>query len=1108
MIITQPRPLYFETPFGQDTGIQIAAPRSDHGQAAARAIQLTLQEKGAAVEWLDDPEGAILRSADQPTIIVGNLADSQCIKELYYHSFCATDLYYPGPGGSELRTLCDPLGTGHNVITVGYSDEAGAAEAAQVFQSKLGDSIPHLRELNITRLPIADSFVEEYRTGAIPATAAEITNTLEGDNIGYLYYLTGEPKLGEIYRRVWQAIISCGFEKTDIIVQSHLFSLWRFLPWQLVEHTGLFNDEERLAITQYIYGWAQSDEGWPHVANCPRTQRPHNPRQNHELIPAAALMFVADYYETHYPELTGPEQWRTAGRMAFEPYGSSWKPLCDGLCHGITMSLPVMIEYGLIDPEHRFFNEGGVRQAAEYMMAVVNNDGWMPSAGDGGIARAFPGPILRIAADFLGDGRYKYLHDRTPQERRFGWQPMLARGFDSGVTPELPQDHIGITVIPIDPLVYEIWNREPELAVDAVTTPPTAPIEQCFDKLAVRTGWELADDYLLIDGLGGGSHSYDDAGGILDYARLGVSVIVQEDSLIHSAPEHHSLVTIVRDGETGIIPGFSILEEQRTDADGSIYLRIKSKDYAGADWVREIHMLPGQCAVFIDTVTANIAGDFAVEAHFRTPTRLELTDGGASGERMSPCCDHVAINLLSSTDQAHQSLTDIPQHLRYHKEAEKDLWKLRYRTDEVVLTAFAARETAALKKGESIRVAHLVQACAPNESLFALNITGDVISISDGLKSTAFETFPISEPTASSAIKQTPSQSASLEPHFQADTTITAMCAGQEGDLFVGSQSGTLCQLDSAGHEIWSTEITGPIHDIGYAQDENPLCVVGHGAAQLTAFDAKVHPQWTHKIEREPSPWPWWELTTPAPIQVAGGVNDGEAFFAVGCGDLQLRGFDRQGKQLWLWRYNEGVPGRVAITDVDGSGRDRIVVGGEILSDQATCRILESDGTQLAELEVEGWTSMLTALAFGNDGTRHLIGCGANRGNNLHLYESIAGGWRRNWFKRPGGQVTGIAIFVEDDRVIVATTQGFLLCYDLNGVHQWHHLFPHGLQHLARLEYRVVAIDQAGIFRVIDLEGNLDQQDSLPSPTSLIIKDQDTLYLACDSKLLSYTGTT
>ncbi len=1105
MIITHPRLLSFETPLGGETVVRIAAPRSAHGQKAARVIRDTLQSKEAQVEWHDDPEGSFMRTANGPIIVMGNLADNQCIRELYHHSLCVTDLCYPGPGGSELRTLGNPWGTGHNVILIGYSDEEGAAQAAQGFIGKISDSIPHLRELNITRLPIADVDLAEYRAYQLPETAPEVANTMESDNIGYVYYLTGEPALGEVYRQAWQAILSCGYERTENVVQSHLFSLWRFLPWRLIEHTGLFDDKERLAITRYLYGWAQSDEGWRHVANHPHTQRPHNPQGNHQLIPALALMHVANYFETHYPELPGPDRWREAGRQAFRAYGSSWKPICGGLCHGIAMSLPIILEYGLIDPEHRFFQQGGARQAAEYALAIVNNDGWIPAAGDSGVTRQFPGPILRIAADFLHEGRYKYLHDRAPYERRFGWQPSLCRAYDSGVSPEMPRDHLGVKVIPVDPLLYHVWEQEPEIAADFVTTPPSAPIEQCFDVIAVRTGWDLADDYLLIDGLGGGGHAYDDASAILDYARLGVSMIVQEDSLLYTAPEHHSLVTIVRDGESGAIPGFAILEEHHRARDGTIYLRLRSRDYAGADWVREVYLFPGKCVAFIDTVTAKVAGDYAIEAHFRTPGRINLEGNVAQGLRTSPCSGEVEIRFESSLHESQLDVIDLPMHLRFPTTKDQQLWQNRYHSDEMILMSMEARATSALQSGESVRFAHLAQVRAAGESCLHLQAEGEEYYLIEGDIRTPLESYQAIKPIPHQQPEIAPRASGAISLVHRANDKITALDLDEQGTLFVGTKSGRLTAIGLDSATRWIQSVAGPIHDIGVAPAPSPLIVIGHGEADLCAFATNGNTLWNRKITREPSPWPWWELTTPAPIQVAGGISDGEVFFAVGCGDIQVRGFDSAGNENWTWRYNEGVPGRMTTADVDGSGRTRIVVGGEILSDQATCRILEPDGTQIAELEVEGWTSLLTAVAFGQSDQRHFIGCGANRGNNLHLYELIDNQWKRRWKARLGGQVRSIAIFADTGQVLVATSQGFLLCYDLEGNEQWHILFEQGLQHMAQLKHNIMAIDKNGTLRLVGLSGEIRQELSLPSPCSQVITHHETLYLVCAQDLWGYS---
>lgn len=1112
--IDHPRVLNLKTPVSSAKPVLVAAPRTAHGQKAAQRIHQSLLGLGARSELLSDPSGNIMLQADSPMIVVGNLADSQCVRELYFRFMCATDLWYPGTGGYELRTLCDPFGTGNNVILIGYSDEDGLRAGTDVFLSRITDPIPHLADLKITRLPMADDDITFCKETPLPKTAWETANTTTGDKKGYLYYLTGDQKLGLEYRAAWKDIIESGYDRTEKMVQVHLLSLMRLLPWRLVEDMGLFNEDERLAIAQFIYGWAESEEGWQHVWNSARVQA-EIPRQNHELIPALALVFAADYFIRHFPGISGPEKWLQAAKQAYKPYGPSWKPLCDGLCHGWILSQPVMLEYGLQDPEHNYFEHGGARKAAECAMAVVNNEGWMPSAGDSGLTRQFPGPSLRVAAMYFNDGRYRFVHDLAPINRRLAWLFPPPRTFDTGIQPKIPKDAIGVTVIPVDKLVYEAWERDAKMAPDVVTTPPAAPIEQCFDKLSVRTGWKLEDDYLLIDGLGGGSHSYDDAGGILDYARLGLSLIVSEDSLVHSAPEHHSVVTIARDGEFGLIPGFAILEANESDTESCVYLCLRLKNYAGADWVREIYLQPGGCLVVNDTVIANETGDYAVESHFRIPARLTLNGSEARCKRNSPCVGEVDFRIESLCKASGLNIEEIPVHFRYQNKEAQQPWKDRYHTDEMILTALVARTTCRLNPGESVTLTHLAQVRGPKEAELHLSETGDGLLISGGGIKKQLRGLKIKQSAKSRINVQESKAKRSPVLLFKAGSSITAFNRLHNGTFAVGTEDGKVCLLDKEGHAVWSVDLVGPVHDIGIAGGEHMLMAVGHGPAHLTAFDGNGRKPWTTEIKRDPCPWPWWELPTPAPVQVAGGNHNGKAFFAVGCGDIQIRGFDADGKEQWRRRYNEGVPGRVRVADVDGSGKMSIVAGGEILSDTSCCYILNPEGRRLARLEVEGWTSIMTALAFGKANGRHLIACGANRGTNFHLFEhkqknvtdeNLEGPWERLWLKRLGGQVSGIEIFGPENRVIAGTTQGFLLCYDMEGKVLWSKLFDQGIQHVVRQGKDVLVVDRLGALMFVGLSGNVRPLPSLPGPCSIANGAETVIYFVCGTEVWFLQG--
>ncbi|MCF7759587.1 MAG: hypothetical protein K9M98_03705, partial [Cephaloticoccus sp.] len=163
-MITTARPITPTTAIGGGVPVLVIAPRSGHGQQAAQAIHRALLELGARADLQVDPDDAVMRTAPGPVILVGNLADSRSIRWLYYRSLCSTDLWYPGPSGHELRTLCNPFGSGHNLILVGYSDTDGARIAGEKLLTHLADPIPHLKDLHATRLPLSAIEANDSRT--------------------------------------------------------------------------------------------------------------------------------------------------------------------------------------------------------------------------------------------------------------------------------------------------------------------------------------------------------------------------------------------------------------------------------------------------------------------------------------------------------------------------------------------------------------------------------------------------------------------------------------------------------------------------------------------------------------------------------------------------------------------------------------------------------------------------------------------------------------------------------------------------------------------------------------------------------------------------------
>ena len=297
-MIKNPRPITLETPLCAGATVLVAAPRSEYGRRAAERIQEALAGLGASTALAPDPSEEALVRAEGPVFVVGNLADSKCVRGLYFRFLCATDAWYPGPKGYELRTLCNPFNTGHNIILVGYSNEAGAANAARALLARLADPLPHLFDLKVTRLPLSDDQISQCYSCVFEELERKATNNF-GHKRGYLYYLTGDPWLGEEYRKTWQAIVDYGYEKPGQHLGANVWCTTR----RLVEDTGLFSDEERLAMVHWMANWAEGKEGWRHVMACPRCKNEHIPRQNHELTPAQGLAYIGDYFGMYHPEV-------------------------------------------------------------------------------------------------------------------------------------------------------------------------------------------------------------------------------------------------------------------------------------------------------------------------------------------------------------------------------------------------------------------------------------------------------------------------------------------------------------------------------------------------------------------------------------------------------------------------------------------------------------------------------------------------------------------------------------------------------------------------------------------------------------------------------------
>ncbi len=125
----------------------ISPDRSEYRALARQILEAIHRKTGADAELLTSTQATDspfhLRDALHQTnlIVIGNANNNVAHLAMYGNCRTFADSEWPGPGGYELRTVCDPFGTGHNGIVIGASDLTGAKAGTAEFLHRL-DGLP------------------------------------------------------------------------------------------------------------------------------------------------------------------------------------------------------------------------------------------------------------------------------------------------------------------------------------------------------------------------------------------------------------------------------------------------------------------------------------------------------------------------------------------------------------------------------------------------------------------------------------------------------------------------------------------------------------------------------------------------------------------------------------------------------------------------------------------------------------------------------------------------------------------------------------------------------------------------------------------------------
>ena len=702
-----------EIPFDA-RAVEVVAGGGEVQQAAARRIAGALARVcGSDVAVADDSGYAAWGiRPERHAILVGSLGDNRGIEFLYYRWLTFVDGSYPGSGGYVLTTLWDPWGAGRNALVVGAADDAGLDAAVARLESIIdaaSDGIPGLYEV-----VYGSSRPKEV---ADVARWASVGPTPEGwvyDFTGYgglshvpsaawAYVRSGDARIAEGLKQGLMALLETPVLHTPES-QLHLGFWPVMMMWPIVETCPVFSEEDRLKIVRFFYDALVSPEG-ARNGGLNHAAASELPRQNHQTLCALGVLFGSIYFERHY-RLPETREWRTLVDELFRIGAYCSKQICDNNAHGWNQSIGDFATYALLTGNTAFFDNGMARMAAERAVGNCTSNGFAATIGDGDVS-AYPNWFLAQVSFYLRDAGLRFVLDNmAPEIEPSGGLMPWRQPYSAGVDVKPPGDQVGTRVFPLDRLYYDIPRHSPGAVA---LRPPGVPYGQTFDILTMRSGWEKTSQYLILDGTGGGSHSYEDANAILTLTQDDRFLLLSADQLYFTAPKYHNMVTVTRNGLGEELPSYCRVDG-KADLRTFGFSATTLPDYVGMDWTRMLLWKKGDFFLVVDRLVARDRATYSGSCRWFSLGRPELSDHA--------CIFHQSEWKGSRTDFVVQNLSGQACRTREAFYGPTRSWKSGYdpalgrklRTDRTLLTELYQSRSDVLGAGDAMRFVNLLYA--------------------------------------------------------------------------------------------------------------------------------------------------------------------------------------------------------------------------------------------------------------------------------------------------------------------------------------------------------------------------------------------------------------
>ncbi len=1015
------------------SGVCISAPDSGPYQAAAKRLQSALKDVlSDVVEILPD---ARLDAGGRHVIALGNMMDSAFLKALYFRAYDLTDRVWPGPGGWAIRTAPHSLeGVGHAIV-VGVSSAEDVTEAADALCNAIveaGTALPfqyrvqpgrwsdlYLRPAR-ERLEAGDADLEREHTSG----AGDWDYMHAIADIGMLAVRTGQEALMKMFCRQ-----VCHFGRTRWFErhlpdppQIHGFFRTMLLPFTILENHPSIPTTRRgetldVLLELYRSGEGAGNTGFLSHVGVDRV------RQNHQTRSALDLFYGGRYFHQVHGKAEG-RAWMKLAEVFFAPQMTSNKPVCDSWGHQWTASLFNTADYALASGRSEYLSSMPFLEGVDRALIAHSNL-------EGG-----PQQYFLMAASASGNDEYLHLcgvsdEDALAAQAIRGREEPL-RTWVTGRRASAPERLGRVGVAPLSRLFYDSLEGFSGFSPEGVYQ-RDVPFEQAFDKVFFRSGWTDDDDYLLLDGISGGSHSYQDGNCIVRYTgrgrnwfagRVGPASVrdhngvnIAVDGAGPGRESRYAALRYVKEGEALSVAGTSMRYPDQ------------------GDWYR--HIVHGKVGWFlvVDEVWSQAAGEFLVEGRWHVLGEVTLADG-----------------VLRSV-QGNAQLN-----MQHAGSASQDLTRVTSALDKGGVR-WIQRSLKVLQPGEGVRYATLfwsddreqarAYALEPERSGYRIEGGGREVTISFAADSegVTLEADAAVLPTVGRIVEATAPAPFAIAGGGEAKPVWSVACGGRvaavdvwEGGCCAGDDRGRITAIDREGGIRWTWRASKTIRAVHSLADGG--VVAGGDAEVVHRLDGSGKVVWSHPLEWQPMNWDYWTWQNCKVLSLAVGDIDGDGREEIlaGCADRHVYAFDEGGALLWRSACQWGPPTCLAVARLrDGRGM-QVLAGMADPSIHGCVRVFESDGRweqtlsrpDIMSWSIPSWSKCLCVAEVDGDGWEEVLSGVDTNHRQLIVYGE---GGEVLWDADFGGAV--LSVNACEGRVYAGASNGFAQCFAADGRRLW-----------------------------------------------------------------------